>query len=67
MAALTMGAYGFLGLQTQLIWIEVLLLVQGLSIGMVIGPVTAALISSLPLERAGAGSAVTNTVRQTAA
>lgn len=64
-AALTMGAYGFLGLQTPLIWIEILLLVQGLSIGMVLGPVTAALISSLPLERAGAGSAVTNTVRQT--
>ncbi|WKX69219.1 MFS transporter [Streptomyces sp. XD-27] len=64
-AALTMGAYGFLGLHTPLIWIEILLLVQGLSIGMVIGPVTAALISSLPLERAGAGSAVTNTVRQT--
>ncbi|MEV0368999.1 MFS transporter [Streptomyces sp. NPDC050636] len=64
-AALTMGAYGFLGLQTPLIWIEILLLVQGLSISMVISPVTAALISSLPLERAGAGSAVTNTVRQT--
>ncbi|REK88996.1 MFS transporter [Streptomyces inhibens] len=64
-AALTMGAYGFFGLHTPLIWIEILLLVQGLSIGMVMGPVTAALISSLPLERAGAGSAVTNTVRQT--
>ncbi|MFD0163624.1 MFS transporter [Streptomyces decoyicus] len=64
-AALTMGAYGFLGLDTPLLWIEILLWVQGLSIGMVIGPVTAALISSLPLERAGAGSAVTNTVRQT--
>jgi hypothetical protein len=64
-AALTMGGYGFLGLQTPLVWIEILLLIQGLSIGMVIGPVTAALISNLPLERAGAGSAVTNTVRQT--
>ncbi|MFE0580706.1 MFS transporter [Streptomyces sp. NPDC058874] len=64
-AALTMGAYGFLGLHTPLIWIELLLLVQGLAIGMVIGPVTAALISDLPLEQAGAGSAVTNTVRQT--
>ncbi|MGW9170825.1 MFS transporter [Streptomyces decoyicus] len=64
-AALTMGAYGFLGLHTPLIRIGILLLVQGLSIGMVIGPVTAALINSLPLERAGAGSAVTNTVRQT--
>jgi MFS family permease len=64
-AALAMGGYGFLGLQTPLVWIEVLLLIQGLSIGMVIGPVTAALISDLPLEQAGAGSAVTNTVRQT--
>ncbi|MFF9506337.1 MFS transporter [Streptomyces sp. NPDC014724] len=64
-AALTMGAYGFFGLRTPLVRIELLLLVQGLTIGMVIGPVTAALISSLPLDRAGAGSAVTNTVRQT--
>ncbi|MFF8034765.1 MULTISPECIES: MFS transporter [unclassified Streptomyces] len=64
-AALTMGGYAFLGLQTPLVWIEILLLVQGLSIGVVIGPVTAALISDLPLEQAGAGSAVTNTVRQT--
>lgn len=64
-AALTMGGYGFLGLQTPLVRIEILLLIQGLSIGMVIGPVTAALISNLPLEQAGAGSAVTNTVRQT--
>ncbi|MFD6585502.1 MFS transporter [Streptomyces anulatus] len=64
-AALTMGAYGFLGLHTPLVQIEILLLVQGLSIGMVIGPVTAALIGSLPLEQAGAGAAVTNTVRQT--
>ncbi|MEV0126389.1 MFS transporter [Streptomyces sp. NPDC050703] len=64
-AALTMGAYGLFGLRTPLGWIEVLLLVQGLSVGMVLGPVTAALIGSLPLDRAGAGSAVTNTVRQT--
>ncbi|MGW5342327.1 MFS transporter [Streptomyces sp. HUAS TT3] len=64
-AALTMGAYAFLDLQTPLVWIELLMLLQGLSIGMVIGPVTAALISNLPLDQAGAGSAVTNTVRQT--
>ncbi|MFK0044242.1 hypothetical protein ACIQU4_09055 [Streptomyces sp. NPDC090741] len=63
-AALTTGAYGYLGLQTPLLRIEILLLARGLSIGMVIGPVTAALINSLPPERAGAGSAVTNTVRQ---
>ncbi|WP_320066040.1 MFS transporter [Micromonospora sp. RTGN7] len=64
-AALTMGGYGFLGLSTPLVGIEILLFVQGLAVGMVIGPVTAALVSNLPLEQAGAGSAVTNTVRQT--
>ncbi|MEU1134457.1 MFS transporter [Streptomyces sp. NPDC005900] len=64
-AALTMGAYGLLGPRTPLGWIEVLLFCQGLAVGTVIGPVSAALIGSLPLERAGAGSAVTNTVRQT--
>ncbi|MFD9240398.1 MFS transporter [Streptomyces sp. NPDC059556] len=63
-AALTMGGYGFLGLHTPLVWIEALLLVQGLAVGMVIGPVTAALVSNLPPDQAGAGSAVTNTVRQ---
>lgn len=54
-AALTMGAYGLFGLRTPLVRIEFLLLVQGLSVGMVLGPVTAALISTLPLDRAGAG------------
>lgn len=41
-----------------------MLLAQGLAVGMVLAPVTGALISSLPLERSGAGSAVTNTARQ---
>ncbi|QKV75843.1 MFS transporter [Amycolatopsis sp. Hca4] len=63
-AALTFGAVGFFDLDTPLVWIEVLLLAQGLAVGMVLAPVTGALISSLPLERSGAGSAVTNTARQ---
>lgn len=63
-AALSFGAVGFLGLHTPLVWIELLLLVQGLSVGLVMAPVTGALISSLPLEQSGAGSAVTNTARQ---
>jgi EmrB/QacA subfamily drug resistance transporter len=64
-AAFAFGAVGFLDLHTPLVWIEILLMVQGLSVGMVLAPVTGALISSLPLERSGAGSAVTNTARQT--
>ncbi|MFF8830390.1 MFS transporter [Streptomyces sp. NPDC015131] len=64
-AALSFGAVAFLGLHTPLVWIELVLLVQGLAVGMVLAPVTGALISSLPLEQSGAGSAVTNTARQT--
>ncbi|WP_410643479.1 MFS transporter [Amycolatopsis sp. lyj-346] len=63
-AAFAMGAVGFFDLDTPLLWIGALLLVQGLSVGMVLAPVTGALISSLPLEQSGAGSAVTNTARQ---
>ncbi|QLY34813.1 MFS transporter [Nocardia huaxiensis] len=64
-SATAMGAFVFIGLDTPLLWIEIAIAVQGFATGMVIGPVTAALMSTLPLERAGAGSAVTNTVRQT--
>ncbi|MFG3257083.1 MFS transporter [Streptomyces sp. NPDC048172] len=63
--ALAMGCFTQFGQHTPLLPIEGVLLVQGLSIGMVIGPVTAALLATLPLDRAGAGSAVLNTVRQT--
>ncbi|MFE0026417.1 MFS transporter [Amycolatopsis sp. NPDC059021] len=62
--AVSMGAVGLLDLNTPLLWIEIMLLVQGLAVGMVLAPVTGALISSLPLEQSGAGSAVTNTARQ---
>lgn len=63
--ALCMGSMMFFGLHTPIAWNVVLSAVQGFSIGMVIGSVTSALMSTLPLDRAGAGSAVTNTVRQT--
>lgn len=63
-AALSFGAVGLLDVHTQLVWIEILLLTQGLAVGMVMAPVTGVLISSLPLEQSGAGSAVTNTARQ---
>ncbi|MEV5320853.1 MFS transporter [Streptomyces sp. NPDC052687] len=63
-AAFSFGAVGFLELDSPLVWIEILLLAQGLSVGMVMAPVTGALISSLPLDRSGAGSAVTSTARQ---
>jgi EmrB/QacA subfamily drug resistance transporter len=64
-AGLAMGTFGLFGLHTPIIWNELLVFVQGLTIGMVIAPVTATVLGTLSLERAGAGSAVTNTVRQT--
>ncbi|WP_326770675.1 MFS transporter (plasmid) [Streptomyces sp. NBC_01591] len=63
-AGLAMGCNMFFGLHTPLVINEIAYLIQGLSIGMVIGPVTGGLMSTLPLERAGAGSAVLSTVRQ---
>lgn len=63
--ALAMGTFSLFGLHTPLVWFEIVLLIQGLAIGLTIGSVTAALMATLPMEQAGAGSAVTNTVRQT--
>ncbi|MEV6066758.1 MFS transporter [Nocardia sp. NPDC052001] len=64
-AALAMGSASLFGLDTPIVLNAVVAGIQGLSIGMVMGSLTAALMNTLPLERAGAGSAVTNTVRQT--
>jgi MFS family permease len=64
-AGLAMGGWSLFGLHTPLVGNEILSSVQGLSIGTVIAPVSTAVMSALPLDRAGAGSAVNNTVRQT--
>jgi EmrB/QacA subfamily drug resistance transporter len=64
-AGLAMGSFGLVGLDTPIPLLEVLMFAQGFTIGMVIAPVTTAVMSTLALERAGAGSAVNNTVRQT--
>jgi EmrB/QacA subfamily drug resistance transporter len=64
-AGLAMGGWSHFGLHTPLVWNEILSFVLGLSIGTVIAPVSTAVMSALPLDRAGAGSAVNNTVRQT--
>jgi DHA2 family multidrug resistance protein-like MFS transporter len=47
------------------IWLlEVMLLVQGIGMAHVMAPATESIMSTLPRERAGAGSAVNNTLRQ---
>ncbi len=65
--ALVMVAYlGYLFLYTDTsIWVlEVLLFVQGTGMAHVMAPATESIMSTLPRERAGAGSAVNNTMRQ---
>jgi EmrB/QacA subfamily drug resistance transporter len=68
-AALTVMAFtvaanlGF-DVDTPLVWFLAVGGVSGLALGAVVAPVTAAVLAELPMERMGAGSAVSNTVRQ---
>src|SRR5437763_16108673 len=65
MAAAVAG-YAALG-TTSPIWVlAVLFAIQGGAIGVVMPAATAAVMDVLPRERAGAGSALTNTARQVA-
>ncbi|MCX4807889.1 MFS transporter [Streptomyces sp. NBC_01214] len=64
-AAAAMGSFALFGATTPIVWYAAVVLVQGTAIGMVIAPVTGAVLGSLPLERSGAGSAVNSTLRQT--
>jgi DHA2 family integral membrane protein (MFS transporter) len=65
--ALTMGAY-ILATQDMPIWvIELILVGMGIGMGLTMAPAANAIMSAVPREKAGAGSAVNNTVRQVAA
>jgi EmrB/QacA subfamily drug resistance transporter len=64
-ATLTMASFSTFGLHTPVPLYMAVSVVQGTAIGMVIAPVTGAVLGSLPLAQAGAGSAVNNTLRQT--
>ncbi|MFL6072903.1 MAG: MFS transporter [Mycobacteriales bacterium] len=63
--ALCMALFALFGPHTPIVWNELLGFGQGLSVGLVIAPVTSAVMATLPLDRVGAGSAVNNTIRQT--
>ncbi len=45
-------------------WLEVLLFLMGLGMGNIMAPATNAVMNAVPRERAGAGAAVNNTIRQ---
>jgi EmrB/QacA subfamily drug resistance transporter len=64
--ALAISGYVFLGLSTPIWVLAVLYGIQGAGIGAAVPTATTAVMEVLPRERAGAGSALTNTARQVA-
>jgi EmrB/QacA subfamily drug resistance transporter len=66
MNAVAIGGWAFLD-QSSPIWIvAIMFFVQGSGLGLAIPAATATVMEALPRERAGAGSALTNTARQVA-
>jgi MFS transporter, DHA2 family, multidrug resistance protein len=67
LTALALAAFAFVQVDTPLWVIAVIFFVQGTGMANVMPPATESIISTLPRERAGVGSAVANTVRQVSA
>jgi EmrB/QacA subfamily drug resistance transporter len=66
MNAVAIGGWAFLD-QTSPVWIiAVMFFVQGSGLGLAVPTATSTVMEALPRERAGAGSALTNTARQVA-
>ena len=61
-----MIGYHLLSLTTPIIALELIFLVQGTGVGIVMPTATESVMSVVPRERGGAGSAITNTSRQVA-
>ncbi|MFC4014852.1 MFS transporter [Nonomuraea purpurea] len=61
-----LGSYAFLDQNTPIWLIEVIFFVQGAAMANIMPPATTAIMESLPREKAGVGSAMSNTVRQVA-
>ncbi len=64
--ACALFGYHLLGTATPIWWLEVTYLAQGIGMGLVMPPATENVMSVVPRERGGAGSAITNTCRQVA-
>jgi EmrB/QacA subfamily drug resistance transporter len=63
---LTMASYALISADVPLWVIEVQMVGMGTGMGLTMSPATNAIMSAVPREKAGAGSAVNNTVRQVA-
>ncbi|MBO0786378.1 MAG: MFS transporter, partial [Actinobacteria bacterium] len=65
-AALALAGYQLLGTATPIWVLGVTFFLQGAGMGLVMPPATESVMSVVPRERAGSGSALTNTARQVA-
>ncbi|HEV2634442.1 MAG TPA: MFS transporter [Actinocrinis sp.] len=62
-AALTFAGYLLFGARPELGWFALMLLIQGLSVGVLLPPVTGEMMAALPPETAGAGAALNSATR----
>ncbi len=63
---LVLASYSLFDQNTPILLIEVIFFVQGAAMANIMPPATTAIMESLPREKAGVGSAMSNTVRQVA-
>ncbi|WP_113703231.1 MFS transporter [Nonomuraea lactucae] len=63
---MALASYAFLDQNTPVFLIEIVFFVQGAAMANIMPPATTAIMESLPREKAGVGSAMSNTVRQIA-
>ncbi|GAA2279004.1 MFS transporter [Nonomuraea roseoviolacea subsp. roseoviolacea] len=63
---LVLASYALLDQDTPVLLIEVIFFIQGAAMANIMPPATTAIMESLPREKAGVGSAMSNTVRQVA-
>jgi len=64
LAAVVLGAFALITATTPMWVVGVLFFLNGVAMANVMPPATEAIMSSLPREKAGVGSAVNNTIRQ---
>jgi EmrB/QacA subfamily drug resistance transporter len=64
--ACALAAYSLMDANTSILLIEIVFFVQGAAMANIMPPATTAIMESLPREKAGVGSAMSNTVRQVA-
>ena len=64
LVTVSFSGYRLVDEQTPIVFVLLLLLLQGSGMAHIIAPATESIMSTLPRERAGAGSAVNTTVRQ---